>query len=159
MENEIGKCYNLVVLRLVNCNLELFAPSKLSSKLQVLSIQDNKFKDLNRVRFVNTAAQSLRVAESHYTLQCDLLELNLSQNKLSEFPFKALEFCYSLRQLDLSRNQISHLPPEKSWYPKMSNLQEIDLSSNRLSHFPTDLCHCQSLQELRLIHNEIKEIT
>lgn len=41
----------------------------------------------------------------------------------------------------------------------MINLHEVDLSSNCLTEFPTDLALCRALKELRLIHNEIREIT
>eukprot|EP00079_Xenopus_tropicalis_P032452 XP_017946223.1 PREDICTED: leucine-rich repeat serine/threonine-protein kinase 2-like isoform X2 [Xenopus tropicalis] len=67
-------------------------------------------------------------------------------------------FIYSLRSIDLSNNQIAHLPGPLEW--TSLNLREIILNHNHISvlNLSKDACRWSRLEKLHLSYNKIKEI-
>ncbi|KAJ8684437.1 hypothetical protein QAD02_020229 [Eretmocerus hayati] len=83
-----------------------------------------------------------------------LRELNLSGNRLTEFPEQVLELP-ALRYLYLGGNLISHITQDV-W--KSQRLQVLSLGSNRLAEVPSTLGQLVSLQALVLCDNELESL-
>lgn len=78
--------------------------------------------------------------------------LNLSKNKLEEFP-KAIFAFQNLKTLDLSKNKISLLPAEIG---QLGSLEKLDLSRNELSLLPPQIGELKRLTELNLEKNTLQ---
>lgn len=104
----------------------------------------------------------------------DVIEIDLSRNKLSEFPAELCDFLMIervdlyhntirgvpesqmselkfLRVLNLRRNQITTFPSELCSLP----LQVLNLSNNKLTSLPVEIGHLTLLQDLDLSSNEL----
>jgi Leucine-rich repeat (LRR) protein len=81
--------------------------------------------------------------DKHDLSEIQLLTLDLSANKFTEFPFEALHLQQYLSILDLSRNQITHINnvfkikdedgEHDMTFKKFYALKLVDLSSNCLT--------------------------
>ncbi len=84
-----------------------------------------------------------------------LRELNLSDNRLTEFPAN-IGFLTNLRSLKLANNQIRlHARAERVLYG-LGQLQELDFSRNPLEHFNLRFAHLSQLTTLRLRDTGLK---
>uniref|UniRef100_A0A1B6MFI9 Leucine-rich repeat-containing protein 57 n=1 Tax=Graphocephala atropunctata TaxID=36148 RepID=A0A1B6MFI9_9HEMI len=78
--------------------------------------------------------------------------LNLSKNKLSEFPKRLLTLSSVLRTLDLSDNSLSALPSDIGTF---SLLKSISCNNNRITDLPIEFCQLVKLETLSLIGNKL----
>jgi hypothetical protein len=85
-----------------------------------------------------------------------LTELWLSKNGLDYFPRQLCQpkgFEMNLTRLDLSSNNIEHLPASIRW---LQALESFDLSNNRLVCLPKEIGELNSLRFLGLANNRIR---
>ncbi|KAK2573467.1 Leucine-rich repeat and calponin homology domain-containing protein 1 [Acropora cervicornis] len=134
------------------------------------------FKEAEETGRLNLSMKNLRDFPDP-TEDCeliDVIEIDLSKNKLSEFPAELCDFVMIekvdmyhntirgvpesqlselkfLRVLNLRRNQISSFPIELCSLP----LQVLNLSNNKLSSLPIEIGLLTSLQDLDLSSNEL----
>lgn len=121
--------------------------------------------DLSRNRFpeVPEAACQLVSLEGlslyHNCLRClnpalgnltALTYLNLSRNQLSSLPPYICQL--PLRVLIVSNNKLGALPPDIS---TLGSLRQLDVSSNELQSLPTELCSLSSLRDLNVRRNQL----
>ena len=148
----------LRILQLENCRLEFFEPQNMSTFLRVLSLRQNRIRELDRI--------IIGAANGQYDLDdVQLIFLDLSSNLFKEFPYKALKLQEKLQILNMSRNKIKSISQVASGNGGLTNnfevftkLQTLDLSSNYFSEFPLAVKDAPILKVLRLIHNDIKII-
>ena len=71
-----------------------------------------------------------------YNEQGYIIELDLSQSNLTQFPKELRELAH-LQRLNLSNNQLTLIPSDELAY--LTNLQHLDLHKNQLTHIPAEL--------------------
>lgn len=134
------------------------------------------FKEAEETGRLNLSLKNLRDFPDP-TEDCeliDVIEIDLSRNKLSEFPAELCDFVMIekvdlyhnairgvpesqmselkfLRVLNLRRNQITTFPSELCSLP----LQVLNLSNNKLSSLPVEIGHLTLLQDLDLSSNDL----
>ncbi|XP_069426172.1 leucine-rich repeat and calponin homology domain-containing protein 4 isoform X1 [Ovis canadensis] len=124
--------------------------------------------DLSRNRFpeVPEAACQLVSLEGlslyHNCLRClnpalgnltALTYLNLSRNQLSLLPPYICQL--PLRVLIVSNNKLGALPPDIS---ALGSLRQLDVSSNELQSLPTELCSLPTLRDLNVRRNQLSTL-
>uniref|UniRef100_A0A8C6QE96 Leucine-rich repeat and calponin homology domain-containing protein 4 n=1 Tax=Nannospalax galili TaxID=1026970 RepID=A0A8C6QE96_NANGA len=124
--------------------------------------------DLSRNRFpeVPEAACQLVSLEGlslyHNCLRClnpalgnltALTYLNLSRNQLSSLPPYICQL--PLRVLIVSNNKLGALPPDIS---TLGSLRQLDVSSNELQSLPVELCNLRSLRDLNVRRNQLSTL-
>uniref|UniRef100_A0A8C6DMB6 Leucine-rich repeat and calponin homology domain-containing protein 4 n=1 Tax=Moschus moschiferus TaxID=68415 RepID=A0A8C6DMB6_MOSMO len=124
--------------------------------------------DLSRNRFpeVPEAACQLVSLEGlslyHNCLRClnpalgnltALTYLNLSRNQLSSLPPYICQL--PLRVLIVSNNKLGALPPDIS---ALGSLRQLDVSSNELQSLPTELCTLPTLRDLNVRRNQLSTL-
>ncbi|XP_017389075.1 leucine-rich repeat and calponin homology domain-containing protein 4 isoform X2 [Cebus imitator] len=124
--------------------------------------------DLSRNRFpeVPEAACQLVSLEGlslyHNCLRClnpalgnltALTYLNLSRNQLSTLPPYICQL--PLRVLIVSNNKLGALPPDIG---ALGSLRQLDVSSNELQSLPTELCGLSSLRDLNVRRNQLSTL-
>ncbi|XP_008525550.2 leucine-rich repeat and calponin homology domain-containing protein 4 isoform X1 [Equus przewalskii] len=124
--------------------------------------------DLSRNRFpeVPEAACQLVSLEGlslyHNCLRClnpalgnltALTYLNLSRNQLSSLPPYICQL--PLRVLIVSNNKLGALPPDIS---ALGSLRQLDVSSNELQSLPAELCSLPSLRDLNVRRNQLSTL-
>ncbi|XP_021088806.1 leucine-rich repeat and calponin homology domain-containing protein 4 isoform X2 [Mesocricetus auratus] len=124
--------------------------------------------DLSRNRFpeVPEAACQLVSLEGlslyHNCLRClnpalgnltALTYLNLSRNQLSSLPPYICQL--PLRVLIVSNNKLGALPPDIS---TLGSLRQLDVSSNDLQSLPVELCSLRSLRDLNVRRNQLSTL-
>ncbi|XP_074523030.1 malignant fibrous histiocytoma-amplified sequence 1 [Halichoeres trimaculatus] len=113
-------------------------PQDIPLHAQSLNLQRNKLKRVNGI--------------SRFTF---LTEINLSRNKILEFP---QEMC-NLKKLEglyLNQNNIRTIP--EGIFPHLKRLKFLKLSANRLASLPSDINQCTGLVYLDLSKNCLKNI-
>ncbi|XP_010613731.1 leucine-rich repeat serine/threonine-protein kinase 2 isoform X1 [Fukomys damarensis] len=90
-------------------------------------------------------------------LPSSITSLKLSQNKFTCIPDAILNLPH-LRSLDMSSNDIDHLPGPANW--KSLNLRELLFSYNQISilDLSEKACTWSRVEKLHLSHNKLKEI-
>jgi len=81
-------------------------------------------------------------------------KLDLSRNQLTSLPPEITKLT-SLTSLDLSSNQLTSLPLEIT---KLTSLTSLDLSSNQLTSLPPEITRLTNLNLLRLNSNELTSV-
>ncbi|KAL2766046.1 leucine-rich repeat and calponin homology domain-containing protein 4 isoform 2 [Daubentonia madagascariensis] len=124
--------------------------------------------DLSRNRFpeVPEAACQLVSLEGlslyHNCLRClnpalgnltALTYLNLSRNQLSSLPPYICQL--PLRVLIVSNNKLGALPPDIG---ALGSLRQLDVSSNELQSLPAELCSLSSLRDLNVRRNQLSTL-
>ncbi|XP_062035560.1 leucine-rich repeat and calponin homology domain-containing protein 4 isoform X1 [Lepus europaeus] len=124
--------------------------------------------DLSRNRFpeVPEAACQLVSLEGlslyHNCLRClnpalgnltALTYLNLSRNQLSSLPPYICQL--PLRVLIVSNNKLGALPPDVG---ALGSLRQLDVSSNELQSLPVELCGLSSLRDLNVRRNQLSTL-
>ncbi|CAH8552433.1 unnamed protein product [Schistosoma mattheei] len=84
-----------------------------------------------------------------------LTTLNLCNNNIITLDFTGIETLKHLVELDLSYNQIGHLPDSIG---ELVSLEVLDLTSNRLEGLPNRIGELVRLVQLELESNQIKSI-
>jgi Leucine-rich repeat (LRR) protein len=80
--------------------------------------------------------------------------VHLIQTRLKSLPKNLAKF-QQLRQLFLSRNQLTDRDLPDKWPPK---LEQLDLSYNQLLRLPAKLSQAVFLRKLHLDHNQLKDV-
>uniref|UniRef100_A0ABI7WAW3 Calponin-homology (CH) domain-containing protein n=1 Tax=Felis catus TaxID=9685 RepID=A0ABI7WAW3_FELCA len=82
-----------------------------------------------------------------------LTYLNLSRNQLSSLPPYICQL--PLRVLIVSNNKLGALPPDIS---ALGSLRQLDVSGNELQSLPTELCSLPSLRDLSVRRNQLSTL-
>uniref|UniRef100_A0A286X7Z2 Leucine rich repeats and calponin homology domain containing 4 n=1 Tax=Cavia porcellus TaxID=10141 RepID=A0A286X7Z2_CAVPO len=82
-----------------------------------------------------------------------LTYLNLSRNQLSSLPPYICQL--PLRVLIVSNNKLGALPPDIS---SLGSLRQLDVSSNELQSLPMELCSLRSLRDLNVRRNQLSTL-
>lgn len=92
-------------------------------------------------------------------LSCRLTHVDLSSNALTSLPSMVPWGLVQLQTLDLSDNQLRDLPPTHSSQEIIcTSLRELDVSQNQLSALPCSLLHLVQLQRLRAAKNQLTDL-
>ncbi|XP_035794129.1 protein artichoke-like [Anopheles albimanus] len=110
-----------------------WATTDLQFHLQYLALADNLLAEIDQRLF------TLRFLQT----------LDLSENRLSSFPFEQLHQLKLLQVLDVSRNNIRRLPAQGVPYFRVYSL---DLSENPLDSLPVQLLNSSAVQSLTIDH-------
>lgn len=139
LPDELSNLTNLQTLLLYGNHVKTI-PDIISAlqKLKVLDISRNKLECIPR-----------GIAD----LSC-LMTLNLSNNALMQFP--SLKNSGTLVVIDLSCNKLTEFPD--ICYEKNSHLAEINLKNNLIELIPHEIVLLASLKHLNLITNKIGKI-
>ena len=157
---ELSACTKLEALHLNHNLLgELPSSLSSCASLRVLNLSAHplarfpesiaQLSNLESLHLRNTA---LEAVSPHFRAPAGLMFLSLAQNNISALPEGCFHSGGQLRILDLSRNRLRLLP-------SLSNLREareLDLSYNQLEHLPDDLCELENLEVLRLQGNRLQ---
>ncbi|XP_018904550.1 leucine-rich repeat-containing protein 57 [Bemisia tabaci] len=81
--------------------------------------------------------------------------LNLSKSRLNEFPSNLKAIQHTLRNIDLSQNQISSIP---NYIENFSALKCLTLNNNKIDRIPDEIGNLKKLEVLSLESNRIKNI-
>lgn len=84
----------------------------------------------------------------------DVIEIDLSKNKLSEFPAELCDFVM-IEKVDLYHNTIRGVP--ESQLSQLKFLRVLNLRRNQISSFPIELCSLP-LQVLNLSNNKLSSL-
>ncbi|XP_073255042.1 leucine-rich repeat and calponin homology domain-containing protein 1-like [Porites lutea] len=84
----------------------------------------------------------------------DVIEIDLSKNKLSEFPAELSDFVM-IEKVDLYHNTIRGVP--ESQLSELKFLRVLNLRRNQITSFPTELCSLP-LQVLNLSNNKLSTL-
>lgn len=109
--------------------------------------QDKIDVDLDTCKTFNSLETAIRNPN-------DVFILDLTKNKLKEFPKEILAF-KNLRVLILAKNKLSDLPFELA---QLSYLEKVSISKNDFETFPVVLTELTNLQKLYLDQNKITAI-
>ncbi|OQR68433.1 leucine-rich repeat and fibronectin type-III domain-containing protein 5-like [Tropilaelaps mercedesae] len=141
-------------------------PSGLSSEVQVINLERNNFQTLPTRIFQERGLTNLqkiylqhcrlgRVAEDSLHQLTNLVELDLSDNLLTEVPTKALKAANHLRKLHLNNNPIPRLTGNT--FQGLQHLQHLSLSGCQLAHIDAAAFGgLESLISLYLDNNRLK---
>lgn len=124
----------------------LFCPLK---KIMFLNLSHNEIHDLLTLHFSVSLS-------THRSKMCgvSLVEVDLSHNKLINFPPAMFSALGLLKVLNLSRNEMSSLADRS--FEGLSSLTYVDLSDNKLSSLPPELfTETIRLKEIHLRNNSI----
>jgi len=155
---------------LPNLRYASFAENQISRLSKNQGLPSNlRTLDLNRNRIGTWPAGILdRVLLEKLDLSCNplgtfpdcatavdsLQYVHLVQTRLKALPANLAHF-QQLRQLFLSRNQLTDRNLPDKWPPK---LEQLDLSYNQLLRLPAKLSQAGFLRKLHLDHNQLKDI-
>ncbi|KAJ6227661.1 hypothetical protein M0813_09564 [Anaeramoeba flamelloides] len=114
----------------------------------------SEIKHLNetRARTLDASSRGLVTIDASIPPCPNLIELNLSNNKISSIPSILLKDFASLRIVDISYNSLKTIVPEIAM---LQNLMKLSLVSNQMTTLPKEICQCTALIELNLNDNEI----
>ncbi|KAM4593563.1 malignant fibrous histiocytoma-amplified sequence 1 isoform 3-T3 [Odontesthes bonariensis] len=85
----------------------------------------------------------------------NLTELNLSRNKIIEFP-QEMHKMHKLETLYMNQNKIRLIP--EGIFPHLIKLKFLKLGTNRLAKLPSDISQCTSIHYLDLSKNCLQDI-
>ncbi|KAJ8682467.1 hypothetical protein QAD02_018259 [Eretmocerus hayati] len=136
------------------------------SKLAALDLEANLIQDLSSYCFYGLKLMKLTLkgnqisTVSEYAfagLEASLSELDLTENRLRQFPMPALRRLEALDSLRLAWNEISDLPDDG--HSLINSLQVLDLSSNNFEKLGEDCFRpFPILQTLSLYFNSIEDV-
>uniref|UniRef100_A0A182FIM6 Uncharacterized protein n=2 Tax=Anopheles albimanus TaxID=7167 RepID=A0A182FIM6_ANOAL len=160
---------HLKSLRIANGKLDEVPTKSIADlkKLMVLDFESNEIKSINEYAFyglhlvkINLKGNQIgRVPLNGFAgLEDTLTELDLSENRLRQFPTLALRRLENLRLVRLASNEISALEPDDS-YTRFGSLTFLDLSQNALVELYADLFGAfPALRTLSLYANDIETV-
>lgn len=135
------------------------------SNNNIWSIPDGLFCPLKKIIFLNLSHNEIHdlltfhfsvSLSTHRSKMCgvSLAEVDLSHNKLINFPPAMFSALSLLKVLNLSRNEMSSLADRS--FEGLSSLTYVDLSDNKLSSLPPELfIETTRLKEIHLRNNSI----
>lgn len=82
--SSIANMQKLQLLKLENCNIDIFEPKYLTQKVKHISLQRNNIKNLSNIIFDFNKHNKYDLSE------IQLLTLDLSANKFTDFPYETL---------------------------------------------------------------------
>lgn len=100
---------------------------------------------------LNLSGRGLTKVPATVFNQTGLIELNLSDNKLTGALQAEIRHLQDLKTLDLSGNQFTGVPAEIG---QLTSLEVLDLSNNQLTGLPNELGNLSNLKQLNLSGNE-----
>lgn len=98
-----------------------------------------------KVTVLDLSGLGLTSIPSDVFSRTELVELNLSSNRLTGAPQAEIRHLQNLKALDLSDNALTGLPAELG---QLKNLQTLNVSNNKLTGLPLEL---GNLTQLRLL--------
>jgi len=126
------------VIDLMNRNLERFPDLSAAPRLEYIET-------------LNLASNKLTVVqERDFDVLPSLIQLDLSNNKLTTFP--NLNFLQFLEEVDLKKNLLEELPP---YLKDMPSLATLNVSGNRLKVIPAEIGECRALRHLDISDNDL----
>lgn len=131
--------------------------SKLNlSKNRLVRLEDAVFATLPHLTELNLSHNSeLEVSGKAFIgLENSLLYLNLDNVSITAFPDLPLPF---LRKLSIAHNELPFVPPELA--TNMTSLRDLDLSYNDLTNVPLITHSLPQLRELSMAGNPITSLT
>uniref|UniRef100_A0A182Q339 LRRCT domain-containing protein n=1 Tax=Anopheles farauti TaxID=69004 RepID=A0A182Q339_9DIPT len=126
---------------------------------EITALEDYAFHGLHLVKLNLKSNQIERVPMNTLAgLEESLAELDLSENRLRQFPTLALRQLENLRLVRLSTNEISSLEPDDS-YTRFGALSFLDLSLNNFAELYADIFGAfPHLKTLSLYNNFIETV-
>lgn len=100
---------------------------------------------LNDIKEYTSLAAALQQPDS-------VIRLNLKGKKLKEVPAEVFTAFPFIEELNLSRNQLKHLPDGLG---NLKWLRRLDVSKNKIEDLPATIGRCQRLEELVINQNEL----
>lgn len=109
---------NVEFISAISCGIKQILPDALANctKLQVLSVHDNRIKDLPVNLFENTR---------------NLEQLYISKNPIEQLPHTIFQNLYNLRRLDMDHNHLTEFDAA-NLLRDLPNLEYFEIHSNRL---------------------------
>jgi hypothetical protein len=157
----IAKMKNLNYLNLGNNNITLI-PGSINElkKLRTLDLNFNKLNtlpvemgEMKWIRALNLAGNLFTKIPPQVLIMKNLVQLDISHNRLASvdtgFAFKRIEF------LDISFNQITHLPDEIA---QLKRLKYFRCTDNQLQELPAGISDLTLLEELNLEGNKLRSL-
>jgi len=143
---------NLTTLDVARNNLEQLGPIHKLQKLKSLNCDDNKLPagSLSTLLPPNNTTSSSKL--QNLSAGGNLLGNQPSSDSQSMIP--PLSLPSSLKQLTLSSNHFSFVPPQVC-SASLSLLEKLDLSHNQLASIPSSISNLKNLRELILDYNLI----
>jgi Leucine-rich repeat (LRR) protein len=111
-------------------------------------------KEPDKVERLRLKRMHLKTVPSEVFLFPNLIELDLSGNKLTQLP-DSINKLINLKYLKLERNQITSLPESIG---DLKNLIYLDIGKNRISQLNNSISKLESLETIQAWGNEISEI-
>ena len=111
----------------------------------------SNFLDLNHLRYINLKGNQINSHQLSFHNFSELQTLILDENNLLVFP--DIRGCSLLQNLDLSYNNIQHVPPEIGDHKL---LQKLNLSFNKISILPPTIGELLNLQDFIFCDNLIQ---
>ena len=126
-----------------------------TNKMIVLSRQDYRFvlEFPTTLKSLTLFDCGLSCVDSRIATLKSIVELNLSSNNIQDVS-EALSCLNHLLVLDLSRNELEHLP--SSAFLQNSKLTALDLSHNKLKELPNSICNLVELCHLNISFNRLR---
>jgi GTPase SAR1 family protein len=133
-----------------------------------LNLSDNRFESFGTIPkhyLPEDKLKSLNLSMNYFT-EMDLssrlsalVELNLSWNKLTEFPSsKALNYLPVLKKLNLNNNEISHIPEDSLQVLAKCGIVLLHVAFNKIAVLPPMISTLISLKSLNLRENQLVEL-
>ncbi|XP_060629508.2 podocan [Anolis sagrei] len=125
-----------------------------NNKLEDPGLPENMFNGSDNVEVLIMSSNFLKYVPKN--LPRALYKLHLKNNKLEKIPKGAFSELLGLRELYLQNNKLTNEGMDNETFWKLSSLEYLDLSSNNLSHIPSGLP--RNIVLLHLEKNAIKTI-
>eukprot|EP00002_Diphylleia_rotans_P039205 TRINITY_DN9037_c0_g1_i2.p1 TRINITY_DN9037_c0_g1~~TRINITY_DN9037_c0_g1_i2.p1 ORF type:complete len:1211 (-),score=223.01 TRINITY_DN9037_c0_g1_i2:332-3964(-) len=160
----VSLIHHLKYLNLSNNKLKSI-PDKLQNiqGLEELWAEDNPLKEfpnlkslqkLRVMRFRDCQFSAATQAVAN-VLEAPSTKLVMQDAGLTEIPDILMRIPWPLKNIDVSNNQISQLPP---WIGVLQDLQFLDISSNQVTSLPPSLANLHKLRILRVDRNPLIDI-
>nr|XP_020655312.1 podocan [Pogona vitticeps] len=125
-----------------------------NNKLEDAGLPESMFNGSDNVEVLIMSSNFLKYVPKN--LPRALYKLHLKNNKLEKIPKGAFSELSGLRELYLQNNKLTNEGMDNETFWKLSSLEYLDLSSNNLSHIPAGLP--RNIVLLHLEKNAIKSI-
>ncbi|KAM0680290.1 hypothetical protein GINT2_001676 [Glugoides intestinalis] len=170
IKDEIALEYMKVLLQIVvldvptNIDLDIIRLMKNIKRLDIIDVKelekipDLLFDDLTNLESLSLQNNNIKELQPNIFNNLQKLEsLDLSKNKLTEFPSCVFDDLTNLKSLSLQNNNIKELQP--NIFNNLQKLEYLRLYNNKLTEFPS--CVFDGLVNLKLLslqNNNIKEL-
>lgn len=145
--SEIGRNDLVTLHTLTELNLSY-------NRLTSSKLNRDAFRKLRTLETLDLSGNRLQAVPTG--LPRSLLTLRIKDNRLSTVPDGALAGMDKLMEINLANNQLKLNSVYQGAWMELSSLKTLELSGNELSHIPSDLP--ESLQYLHLARNRISSV-